>query len=550
MRSSIAVKLPELENPRILSALRARECDIGTTIFGGIFVHQAWRIWRVPPELMDHVEDFVCRECVRAAFPDLDNPQREGSDADLRMDDAPPPMTAEELQRRDRLSAMRRAKSQTFKIKRMTSTFFRVRSGEDAIPVGKSKATLDIDDLANDEDDGTCKVCFEDPATIVLLPCGHGGLCQGCAKDLVLSGKSCYICGKEFHMLAELKAKSSGVADDDADDTTGKGRFIVGANVTTWMFEWGPEGAGKRECVPIGVYYSFHDCSASGRDISAEYIRGLSLVCECALALNRVMEASTVQREADLNSEDARDRNRVKSIQYELDALRLALVGNLSLVHLRLGDWHAAIAHADIVLSSRPTHCKALYRRALARFELNDAESHELGYQDLKRVLQLDPGNKEAARRLAEYGETRKSLSYRGDGASSSGRSGLDVAMHGILVDPGEKAPAKSSYMRCCTSASSEDDYSIFVLLGNLSGVPPGHPVLDSTLNDFVFLNIIAHGTATWMEFPDDGQLTKKRLRRILEQAKSRGKFKRMVVYVEACESGGMFEGLNEIPGM
>ncbi|KAF4702169.1 hypothetical protein FOZ62_000488, partial [Perkinsus olseni] len=69
-------------------------------------------------------------------------------------------------------------------------------------------------------------------------------------------------------------------------------------------------------------------------------------------------------------------------------------------------------------------------------------------------------------------------------------------------------------------------------------------------LNDFVFLNIIAHGTATWMEFPDDAQLTKKRLRRILEQAKSRGKFKRMVVYVEACESGGMFEGLNEIPGI
>ncbi|KAF4686526.1 hypothetical protein FOZ63_022685 [Perkinsus olseni] len=84
---------------------------------------------------MDHVEDFVCRECVRAAFPDLDNPQREGSDADLRIDDAPPPMTPEELQRRERLSAMRRAKSQTFKIKRMTSTFFRVRSGEDAIPV-------------------------------------------------------------------------------------------------------------------------------------------------------------------------------------------------------------------------------------------------------------------------------------------------------------------------------------------------------------------------------------------------------------------------------
>ncbi|EER00616.1 hypothetical protein Pmar_PMAR015066 [Perkinsus marinus ATCC 50983] len=187
---------------------------------------------RVPPELMDHVEDFVCRECVRAAFPDLDNPQRDpdiddpNMEESLRNSEAPPPLSLEEMQRRERLSAMRRAQSQTFKIKRMTSTFFRVRSAKDAIPVGASKSSLDLDDLANDEDDGTCKVCFDDPATIVLLPCGHGGLCQGCAKDLVLSGKPCYICGEEYHMLAELKLKSSGVIDDADDATTGKGRFI------------------------------------------------------------------------------------------------------------------------------------------------------------------------------------------------------------------------------------------------------------------------------------------------------------------------------------
>lgn len=95
---------------------------------------------RVPPELMDHVEDFVCRECVRAAFPDLDNPQRDpdiddpnmeeslrNSEVDQKMREvvligsvsqAPPPLSLEEMQRRERLSAMRRAQSQTFKIKR------------------------------------------------------------------------------------------------------------------------------------------------------------------------------------------------------------------------------------------------------------------------------------------------------------------------------------------------------------------------------------------------------------------------------------------------
>ncbi|KAF4651533.1 hypothetical protein FOL47_000325, partial [Perkinsus chesapeaki] len=68
--------------------------------------------------------------------------------------------------------------------------------------------SLELSDLAlDDDDDGTCKICMENPATIILLPCGHGGLCQGCAKDLVLAGKTCYICREEFTMLAEMSQK-------------------------------------------------------------------------------------------------------------------------------------------------------------------------------------------------------------------------------------------------------------------------------------------------------------------------------------------------------
>ncbi|KAF4660929.1 hypothetical protein FOL47_006909 [Perkinsus chesapeaki] len=88
------------------------------------------------------------------------------------------------------------------------------------------------------------------------------------------------------------------------------------------------------------------------------------------------------------------------------------------------------------------------------------------------------------------------------------------------------------------------------VLLGNSSGVPEGYPVLESKQNDKVFINLISHGTATWIEFPNEAELHKERLRDILKGMKSRGKFAEMVIYVEACESGGMFEGLHEIPGI
>lgn len=54
--------------------------------------------------------------------------------------------------------------------------------------VGASKSSLDLDDLANDEDDGTCKVCFDDPATIVILgnPCCAVGWAHNTKVSLYL----------------------------------------------------------------------------------------------------------------------------------------------------------------------------------------------------------------------------------------------------------------------------------------------------------------------------------------------------------------------------
>ncbi|EER07056.1 hypothetical protein Pmar_PMAR015469 [Perkinsus marinus ATCC 50983] len=178
---------------------------------------------RVPPELMPNAQYFVCRDCVARAFPDLRDRHhtdfRNISTTDIestlydpyaseRLEE--PPRTADDAVRSEnRLKAMERAKSQMFEIKRVTSTFFKVNSSGNVETVPTTRGSLELSDLAVDDDDGTCKICMENPATIILLPCGHGGLCQGCAKDLVLAGKTCYICREEFTMLAEMNQKWS-----------------------------------------------------------------------------------------------------------------------------------------------------------------------------------------------------------------------------------------------------------------------------------------------------------------------------------------------------
>ncbi|KAF4707675.1 hypothetical protein FOZ63_025095, partial [Perkinsus olseni] len=54
-----------------------------------------------------------------------------------------------------------------------------------------------------------CKICMDDLATVVLLPCGHGGLCEGCAKDLVLRTTKCYMCRKRIEMLGLVREAGS-----------------------------------------------------------------------------------------------------------------------------------------------------------------------------------------------------------------------------------------------------------------------------------------------------------------------------------------------------
>eukprot|EP00927_Polykrikos_kofoidii_P052444 TRINITY_DN4628_c0_g1_i2.p1 TRINITY_DN4628_c0_g1~~TRINITY_DN4628_c0_g1_i2.p1 ORF type:complete len:454 (+),score=72.48 TRINITY_DN4628_c0_g1_i2:47-1408(+) len=83
--------------------------------------------------------------------------------------------------------------------------------------------------------------------------------------------------------------------------------------------------------------------------------------------------------------------------------------------------------------------------------------------------------------------------------------------------------------------------------LGVLSGKGVGK-VLNSTAEDHVFVFFTDHGASGLLGFPSD-VLHKTDLQRTLENMRTSNMFKKLVFYLESCESGSMFEGM-DIPGV
>jgi len=80
------------------------------------------------------------------------------------------------------------------------------------------------------------------------------------------------------------------------------------------------------------------------------------------------------------------------------------------------------------------------------------------------------------------------------------------------------------------------------VLTGDES-VAKGLPVLKSTANDRVFVNFVDHGATGLIAFPS-GEMTSKQLKAALTTMHSKGMYGKLVFYLEACESGSMFQGV------
>jgi hypothetical protein len=116
-----------------------------------------------------------------------------------------------EEERVARFARMREAANKSVKLERVTSTFFKIgpmrsKSGTNlSTPVKSSEAVAELSRQPTADDVGDCKICFDDQSCIVLVPCGHSGICEGCAKDLVTFTKECYICRNEIELIAKIK---------------------------------------------------------------------------------------------------------------------------------------------------------------------------------------------------------------------------------------------------------------------------------------------------------------------------------------------------------
>lgn len=76
-----------------------------------------------------------------------------------------------------------------------------------------------------------------------------------------------------------------------------------------------------------------------------------------------------------------------------------------------------------------------------------------------------------------------------------------------------------------------------------MSGIGSGK-VIESGPDDYVFVNMVDHGGVGIFAFPGFVMLHAKDLQNTLEKMHTKNQYKQMVIYMEACESGSMFENL------
>jgi len=111
---------------------------------------------------------------------------------------------------------------------------------------------------------------------------------------------------------------------------------------------------------------------------------------------------------------------------------------------------------------------------------------------------------------------------------------------------PDPDGPGKDVYAGCKMDYTGEDvsvDNWVSVLTGAGSG-----KVLKSTAEDNVFINFIDHGAPGLISFPST-VMHKDQLQETLATMHSKKMFKKLVFYLETCESGSMFEDLS-VPGV
>jgi len=93
------------------------------------------------------------------------------------------------------------------------------------------------------------------------------------------------------------------------------------------------------------------------------------------------------------------------------------------------------------------------------------------------------------------------------------------------------------------TGAAVTPDMFVAIMTGDASKTG-GRPVLKSTSSDRVFIFFTDHGGTGIIAFPDGSLMSSTTLISAIKQMYASKMYKHLVFYMEACESGSMFEGL------
>ncbi|KAF4657404.1 hypothetical protein FOL47_008450 [Perkinsus chesapeaki] len=139
-----------------------------------------------------NLSNWVCRSCLYARSANRAHRAREREEVIAK-----------------RLEELREVEGKQVRLTRINTHFYRLRNS--VVPQGRGEPVVEgqvaqVKPSAPEE----CLICLdgETPCDIVLLPCGHSGLCEACCEDIVCKhdGK-CPVCRERIKMIARVKEK-------------------------------------------------------------------------------------------------------------------------------------------------------------------------------------------------------------------------------------------------------------------------------------------------------------------------------------------------------
>nr|GLL23527.1 vacuolar-processing enzyme-like [Ipomoea trifida] len=115
----------------------------------------------------------------------------------------------------------------------------------------------------------------------------------------------------------------------------------------------------------------------------------------------------------------------------------------------------------------------------------------------------------------------------------------------GVIINSPNGSDVYAGVPKDYTGEEVNTDNFFAVLLGNKSAVVGGSgKVLNTKNKDVIFIYYADHGAPGYVAMPSGSDLYADQLIAVLKKKHEAGTYKKMVIYIEACESGSMFEGL------